>query len=111
VTLSGGQQQRLTLARALLLNPPILVLDDALSAVDTRTEAEILDRLSGQKSGRTTIIITHRMAAAERADAIAVLEGCGVVEYGSHDELMSRDGFYARIYRRQRLADELGAMA
>jgi ATP-binding cassette subfamily B protein len=111
ITLSGGQQQRLALARALVMDTPVLVLDDALSAVDTGTEAEILERLAGRLEGCTTLFVTHRLAAAERADVIAVIGDGRVAEFGSHKELLSRDGIYAAMFRRQRLAEELGAMA
>lgn len=111
VTLSGGQQQRLTLARALVSDPPLLILDDALSAVDADTEAEILKRLASRLSGRTTIFITHRMAAAENADLIIVLDEGTVVEVGSHFELLSRGTLYAAMYRRQRLAEELRGLS
>ena len=111
VTLSGGQQQRLTIARALLIKPSILVLDDALSAVDTSTEAEIINNLSATPDGRTVLFITHRLAAAERADSIAVLEDGRIIELGCHDELMELKGIYAAMYHRQRLADELGAIS
>ena len=111
VTLSGGQQQRLTLARALLIDPPILVLDDSLSSVDADTEAEILGRLSERREGRTTLFVTHRLSAAENADLIAVLENGSIVEFGTHTDLMTANGLYTSMYNRQRLADELGAMA
>jgi len=111
VTLSGGQQQRLTLARALLIDPPILVLDDALSAVDADTEAKIIDNFKYSLKGRTVLLVTHRLAAAEKADAIAVIEKGRIAELGTHLELMDRDGIYAAMYRRQRLAEELGTMA
>ena len=110
VTLSGGQQQRLTIARALIAESPILALDDALSAVDTSTEAEIIGNLSSQDFGRTVLIITHRLAAAERADKIAVLENGKVIEFGAHLELIDIKGKYAAMYHRQRISDELGAM-
>ncbi len=110
VTLSGGQQQRLTLARALLIDPPVLILDDALSAVDSDTEAEILENLKSKFVGRTTLFITHRLAAAEKANRILVLKKGKLVEDGSHEELMARSGVYEAMYRRQRIAAELGAM-
>jgi len=111
VTLSGGQQQRLTIARALLTDTPILALDDALSAVDTGTETEIINNLSTQIKQKTVLIVTHRLAAAERADKIAVLDNGTIAEYGNHRELMDLNGLYAAMYRRQRLSDELGAMS
>jgi len=111
VTLSGGQQQRLTIARALLADTPILALDDALSAVDTGTETEIINNLDSQTGHKTTLIVTHRLAAAERADKIAVLDNGIIAEYGNHQELMDLNGIYAAMYRRQRLSDELGAMS
>ena len=110
VTLSGGQQQRLTLARALMSETPILVLDDSLSAVDTDTEREIITRLAGRLTGRTNIIITHRLAVAEKGDLVVVLDEGKIVEAGSHNELIANDGEYAKMYSRQRLTDELGAI-
>jgi len=107
VTLSGGQQQRLTLARALLTDAPALALDDALSAVDADTEAEILRRLKERASGRTLIFITHRLAAAEIADSVAVLDEGRLVEFGAPDELIAAGGAFARMYRLQRLAKEI----
>jgi ATP-binding cassette subfamily B protein len=107
VTLSGGQQQRLTIARALLMNSPILILDDALSAVDAHTEAEIIARLRTRIEGRTTMLITHRLAAAEMADLVAVLDQGELVEYGTPTELLSKGGLYFEMYQRQRLAHEI----
>ena len=111
VTLSGGQQQRLTLARALLMDPPLLILDDALSAVDTDTEAEILKNLNNRQKGRTTLFVTHRLAAAEKAEMILVLDKGKLIEAGSHSELMKLGGAYKAMYSRQRIAEELGAMS
>lgn len=107
VTLSGGQRQRLTLARALLMDPPILVLDDSLSAVDTDTEARILVNLKSRLQGRTTLFVTHRLAAAEQADIILVLKAGKLVEVGSHTELLSANGLYTAMFNRQRIAEEL----
>lgn len=111
VTLSGGQQQRLTLARALMTGSPVLILDDSLSAVDADTEAKILSNLSQRPKGCTTLFVTHRLAAAESADLIAVMENGSIVELGSHDELVLARGHYYSMHRRQRLADELGSMS
>jgi len=107
ITLSGGQQQRLALARALVRKAPILLLDDALSAVDTETEKNILDRLALEEAHRTIIFITHRLAVAERASKVAVLAEGKIVEAGSHSELMALDGHFAALYRLQRLRSEL----
>ena len=107
VTLSGGQRQRLALARALLRDPRILILDDALSHVDGGTEAQILQRLRGFMRNRTALIVSHRSAAAEEATLVLTLEGGRLVERGSHAELMELGGRYAAIYRRQSLEEEL----
>jgi ATP-binding cassette subfamily B protein len=109
ITLSGGQRQRAAIARALLIDPRILVLDDALSAVDTHTEEEILDRLAGVMTGRTVIIVSHRVSTVRSADQIVVLHEGRVAERGTHDELIRRDGFYADLYRKQLLEEELKA--
>jgi ATP-binding cassette subfamily B protein len=107
VTLSGGQRQRLALARALLRDPRILILDDALSHVDAATEAQILDRLRTYMRNRTALIVSHRPAAAESAAAVLTLDHGRLVEVGSHDELLALGGRYAAIYRRQTLEEEL----
>ena len=114
ITLSGGQKQRVTLARALLVDPTILILDDALSSVDTETERRILRKLRGVMHERTSILIAHRISTVMDADLIVVLDEGRVVEVGDHDALLARDGFYADLFRRQRLAEELessGAMS
>jgi ATP-binding cassette subfamily B protein len=109
ITLSGGQKQRTALARAIMLNPRILVLDDALSAVDTYTEEEILERLRTFMQRRTSIIVSHRVSTVRHADLIVVLEHGRIVEEGTHDVLVRRGGLYAELHRRQLLQEELAA--
>ena len=109
ITLSGGQKQRTAIARAVFADPRILVLDDALSAVDTYTEDEILARLRGVMRERTSLIIAHRVSTVRHADVIFVLDRGRIVERGVHDELVARDGLYASLYRKQLLEEELEA--
>jgi len=107
VTLSGGQKQRTAIARALLRGPEILILDDALSAVDTLTEERILSNLAGFMHQRTTILISHRVSTVRGADCIYVLDGGCIVEQGSHDELIAAGGYYAELDQKQKLEEEL----
>jgi ATP-binding cassette subfamily B protein len=107
VTLSGGQKQRAAIARALLRRPPILILDDALSSVDTYTEERILGGLRDYTRASTTILISHRVSTVRNADQIAVLDRGRIVELGRHDELLALDGYYAGLYRKQQLEEEL----
>jgi ATP-binding cassette subfamily B protein len=109
ITLSGGQKQRTALARAVMVDPAILILDDALSAVDTYTEEEILSRLRGVMRQRTSIIVSHRVSTVRDADQIFVLENGRIAERGSHDTLVARGGLYAALYRKQLLEEELQA--
>ena len=107
ITLSGGQKQRAALARGLAILPRILVLDDALSAVDTYTEEEILKGLKEVRAGRTTFLVSHRISTVKDADLIVVLRDGAIVERGTHDELVARHGFYADLHRRQLLEEEV----
>ena len=110
ITLSGGQKQRTAIARAVLRNPLILILDDALSSVDTATEERILSGLAGVMRGRTTILISHRVSTIRHADRIFVLEHGEVVGEGGHSELLARGGYYADLYQKQLLEEELEAI-
>ncbi len=107
ITLSGGQRQRLTIARALVQDPPILILDDALSMVDTRTEAQILKQVLHLRRDKTNIIVSHRVSTIRRADRILVLEHGELVEWGNHEELKRLGGVYARLYEKQQIAQQL----
>ena len=107
VTLSGGQKQRTAIARAVVRDPRILILDDSLSSVDTQTEERILTRLRGIMHGRTTIVISHRTSTVQDADQIVVLRDGRIIERGTHNELLDRDGYYADLYRKQLLEEEL----
>ncbi len=107
ITLSGGQKQRTSIARAIMRKPRILILDDSLSAVDTYTEEEILNRLSEMMKGRTSIIISHRISTVKDADQIVVLNEGQIVERGSHDTLVDLGGIYAELHRKQLLEEEL----
>ncbi len=110
VTLSGGQKQRSSIARALLMDASVLILDDSLSAVDTDTEEKILENLLRQREGKTTIVVAHRISTLQKADHIAVLSEGELTEYGTHEELLALGGFYAHIHEKQQLEQELGGM-
>ncbi len=105
VSLSGGQKQRISIARALLLNPEVLILDDSLSAVDAKTEEAILSSLKENREGKTTIITSHRLSAIQHADLILVIENGQIAQTGTHDTLMDQEGWYKEMYLRQQLED------
>lgn len=111
VALSGGQKQRVSIARALIADPEILLLDDALSAVDGRTEAEIIEGIRQERQGKTTLITTHRLSAVQHADRILVLEDGRVIEEGTHDQLVRLGGWYKEQFDRQKLEEALGGEA
>ena len=110
VTVSGGQKQRISIARALMKDAPILILDDALSAVDTSTEEQILENLKQIRQGKTTIMIAHRISTVQNADHILVLEEGECVEYGTHAQLLEAGGIYAKMYEQQQLEQQLEAV-
>jgi ATP-binding cassette, subfamily B, multidrug efflux pump len=107
LTLSGGQKQRTSIARALLRHPRILILDDALASVDTYTEERILQGLRAYAEGCTTILISHRVSTVREADQIAVLASGHIIELGTHEQLLARGGYYAGLYEKQLLEEEL----
>jgi len=111
ITLSGGQKQRTAIARALVRDPAILILDDSLSAVDTNTEEQILRALREIRRGRTALIVSHRVSSVKDADTIVVIDDGRIVERGTHDALLARDGYYANLYRRQTLEEEIEEIA
>ena len=111
ITLSGGQKQRTAIARALIRNPQILILDDALSAVDTATEERILRALREIRKGRTVLVVSHRVSSVKDSDQILVLDNGRIVERGTHESLIAHDGYYADLYRRQTIEEELSEIA
>jgi ATP-binding cassette subfamily B protein len=111
VTLSGGQKQRATLARALLRDAPVLLLDDALSSVDTHTEERILERLEVEMRRRTVVVVAHRLSTVRHADRVVVLDRGRVAEAGTHDDLLAAGGWYARTHQTQRLEAELEGLS
>ena len=106
VTLSGGQKQRLSIARAIAREPRILILDDCLSAVDTKTENQILNNLQSIMQGRTSVIISHRVSSAKLADKIIMLDDGNIVEQGTHDDLMEANGVYRELYEKQMAVED-----
>jgi ATP-binding cassette subfamily B multidrug efflux pump len=109
VTLSGGQKQRVSIARAFIKNPNILILDDSLSAVDTKTEEALLQRLRAIRSDKTTIIIAHRISTVQHADQIIVLDNGKIVERGNHAQLLEANGLYRNLYEKQLLEDQVAS--
>jgi ATP-binding cassette subfamily B protein len=107
ITLSGGQKQRTAISRAVIRDPKILILDDALSSVDTYTEEQILRELEDVMKGRTAILISHRVSTVKDADEIVVLDGGRIVERGNHEALLELGGYYANLHQRQLLEEEI----
>ncbi|MFU1770106.1 ABC transporter ATP-binding protein [Mammaliicoccus sciuri] len=109
VSLSGGQKQRISIARALIMNPPVLILDDSLSAVDAETEEHILENMQNVRQGKTNIITAHRMSAVSHADLIIVMDEGTIIERGTHQELMNLKGWYYDTYQSQALHEKLAS--
>jgi ATP-binding cassette subfamily B multidrug efflux pump len=109
ITLSGGQKQRVSIARAIVKHPQILIFDDCLSAVDTRTEEEILNNLGRNMQGKTSIIIAHRISTIKNADKILVMDNGEIIEQGNHNFLMQQKGTYFELYEKQLLEEEENA--
>ncbi|MHC4497470.1 MAG: ATP-binding cassette domain-containing protein, partial [Planctomycetota bacterium] len=109
VTLSGGQRQRTSISRAVARHPEILILDDVLSAVDTQTEAAIMEKLQPVMKGRTTLFVSHRVSTLRYADEIVVIEDGRITQRGSHDELIARPGYYSELNTMQQIEKELEA--
>ena len=107
ITLSGGQKQRVGIARAIVNNPQFLILDDCFSAIDTNTEAQILNNLTEVMRGKTSIIISHRVSTVKNASHIIVLDAGAIVEEGNHDQLMQKHGYYYTLYRKQLMEKEI----
>jgi ATP-binding cassette subfamily B protein len=105
VALSGGQKQRISIARALIKNPEILLLDDSLSAVDAKTESRIIENIQQERKGKTTIITTHRLSAIQHADWIIVLDDGVIIEKGTHEDLLAKEGWYKEQFDRQQIEE------
>jgi len=107
VTVSGGQKQRIAIARALLADPKVLILDDSLSAVDTKTERAILNNFLQLRKNKTNIIVAHRISALQHADQIVVLDGKTLAECGTHEELLAKGGIYKELYEKQKIEERI----
>jgi ATP-binding cassette subfamily B protein len=107
VTLSGGQKQRLTIARAMVLDPPVMIIDDSLSMIDTRTEEEILNEIIGIRKGKTNIIVSHRLSTISRADSVVVMKDGKIIERGDYKTLLASESEFSRLYKKQILSQDI----